>query len=112
MEDKWFIYWQNDWLSFHRSWTGVCQYQVRVERNGAQYRVAEAWANRDPEQSLVTDESQDADRDFERALLLFLIDRLLLGRDVPFPGPSADENDNAALIKHVFVGYAHANDED
>jgi hypothetical protein len=28
--------------------------------------------------------------------------------DVPFPGPSADENDNAALIKHVFVGYARA----
>src|SRR5205814_7624080 len=66
----------------------------------------------DLEQSLVTDKCEDADRDFEWALLLFLIDRLLLARDVPFPAPSADENDNAARIKHMFVGYARANDED
>ena len=24
MEDKWFIYWQDDTLFFHRSWTGFC----------------------------------------------------------------------------------------
>jgi len=24
MEDKWFIYWQDDTLFFHRSWTGSC----------------------------------------------------------------------------------------
>ena len=24
MEDKWFIYWQDDRLFFHRSWTGYC----------------------------------------------------------------------------------------
>ena len=28
-EDKWFIYWENDTLFFHRSWTGVCVYIVR-----------------------------------------------------------------------------------
>lgn len=29
MEDKWFIYLENGWLFFHRSWTGVCVYRLR-----------------------------------------------------------------------------------
>ena len=31
MEDKWFIYWKDDALFFHRSWTGlVCPVGRRV----------------------------------------------------------------------------------
>jgi len=26
IEDKWFIYWEDDTLFFHRSWTGNCIY--------------------------------------------------------------------------------------
>jgi hypothetical protein len=28
MEDKWFIYWKDGTLFFHRSWTGYCLYAV------------------------------------------------------------------------------------
>ncbi len=52
MEDKWFVYLEGDWLYIHRSWTGCCVFQVRLEpcKNG--YRVAEAWVNDDPEQQV------------------------------------------------------------
>lgn len=50
MEDKWFIYLDSDWLSCHRSWTGHCIYRARLERHGQRFRIAEAWANRDPAQ--------------------------------------------------------------
>lgn len=50
MEGKWFIFLDGEWLSFHRSWTGICVYQVRLEQTANGHRVAEAWVNRDPEQ--------------------------------------------------------------
>lgn len=28
MDDKWFIYCENDTLYFHRSWTGICVFEV------------------------------------------------------------------------------------
>ena len=50
MEDKWFIYLKEDWLNFHRSWTGFCIFKVRLERFEDGYKIAEAWVNSDPEQ--------------------------------------------------------------
>jgi hypothetical protein len=86
MEEKWFLYFEEGWLFFHRSWTGYCIYQVRVEPcapqgvpSASQYRIAEAWVSRDASTYRYTDD------DHERALLLFLIEHLLLGYDVPFP---------------------------
>src|SRR5262245_2892281 len=75
MEDKWFVFYEAPWLWFHRSWTGIAIYGVRLEGND----VAEAWVNRAPEEYAATDDAHDA------AILGFLVDRLLLGRDVPFP---------------------------
>jgi hypothetical protein len=81
MEDKWFIFLEEDWLYFHRSWTGLCIYQIRLERNENGYIVAEALANREPGQNPQTDEKYDA------ALLNFLVDNFLLGERTPFPLP-------------------------
>jgi hypothetical protein len=47
MDDKWFIFFENGWLHFHRSWTGHCIYAVRLDRLPAGVRIAEAWVNRD-----------------------------------------------------------------
>ena len=80
MEDKWFIFLEEDVLYFHRSWTGVCIYQLTLKKEGAEYRVVEALANRDLNQYSATDEH------FDKNLLTFLIDRFLLGRDSPLPG--------------------------
>ncbi|HXQ71556.1 MAG TPA: hypothetical protein VN844_13765 [Pyrinomonadaceae bacterium] len=74
MENKWFIFLEDDVLYFHRSWTGFCIYQVSLKKDGAQYRVVEALANRDSTQYSAADDHYDVN------LLNFLIDNFLLQR--------------------------------
>ena len=79
MEDKWFIFMESEVLSFHRSWTGVCIYEVSFVQSGSRYSVGEAWVNRDSQQYKETDSNYDSE------LLNFLIDNLLLGKNISFP---------------------------
>jgi hypothetical protein len=80
MEDKWFIYLEDDILYFHRSWTGYCIFQVFLEVRNDGYAVRETWVSRDPEQYRNTDPAYD------RQTLDCLIDHFLLGKDdVPSP---------------------------
>ena len=79
MEDKWFIFFEEDTLYVHRSWTGYCIYQLRLREDGAQYTVVDAFVNRDPSQYSGTDDGYD-----ER-LLLFLVENFLLGRRYRLP---------------------------
>ena len=72
MEDKWFIFLEDDLLYFHRSWTGYCVYQLRLEAVEGSYKIAEAWASRNPEQYTATDDEVDV------FTLKMLIDNLLL----------------------------------
>jgi hypothetical protein len=74
MEDKWFIFYEPPWLYLHRSWTGFCIYQVRIEPDSDRYRVAEAMANRDASQH----HGQSAEQD---ALLLSILLYNQVGRD-------------------------------
>jgi hypothetical protein len=87
MDEKWFIFLEDDWLYFHRSWTGACIYQVALERKGNDYVVAEAWVQRDP------DKYKGKDVDYDAAVLSFLIDNFLLGKQTPFPLPNDLPND-------------------
>jgi hypothetical protein len=50
MEQKWFVFYEEPWLSMHRSWTGICVFQARFEKQGETHRVVEALVNRDPMQ--------------------------------------------------------------
>ena len=79
MEDKWFIYWHDDMLFFHRSWTGFCIYVVRFAADGDGYRMIEADVNRDPEQYPEVGVERDA------KIISFLIDVVLLRRPGEFP---------------------------
>lgn len=81
MEDKWFIFLEDDWLYFHRSWTGICVYQIRLQRDDNKYIVAEALANRGP------DQYPEGDAKYDAALLKFLVNNFLLGKRTPFPLP-------------------------
>lgn len=99
MEDKWFIYWENDTLAFHRSWTGNCIYRVRFAYEGDTYRMIEAEVNRDPEQYRETDDDVDA------RMISYLIDALLLERNVDFPSAEPDAQQRA-LKKWSQIGRA------
>src|SRR5437868_5163558 len=47
MEDKWFIFFEEPWLYFHRSWTGACIYAVRFEPDDRGFSAVQSWASRD-----------------------------------------------------------------
>lgn len=74
MEDKWFVFVEDDWIYLHRSWTGYCIYAARLEKRGEGYEIAEAWVNREREQYLCEDDRED------RRMLVSLIDGLVLNR--------------------------------
>ena len=71
MEDKWFVYFEDGWLRFHRSWTGYCIYALRLDGSPLGVRVLESWVNRNPQQYTATDVAED------RARVRSLMDRLL-----------------------------------
>ena len=50
MDDKWFIFFEEGWLYFHRSWTGHCIFAVRLDGSPNGIRVTDAWASRNREQ--------------------------------------------------------------
>ena len=105
MDDKCFIFLENQDLYFHRSWTGHCIYQLHLELSGNHYSVTETWVNRNPNEykSLATDDS------YEMALLSFMIDNLLLGKSQPFPLPeNLPANVSASLYQQVVAGTGYA----
>ena len=64
MEDKWFIYFEENWLYFHRSWTGWGQYKVRIskENNEKKYSIKEFYVERDPLRYKCVDDDIDIER--------------------------------------------------
>ena len=42
MQDEWFIFLEEPWLFFHRSWSGDCIFQLRLQPDEHGYAVAEA----------------------------------------------------------------------
>jgi ADP-ribosyl-[dinitrogen reductase] hydrolase len=104
MEDKWFIYYENDTLNIHRSWTGFHMYKITLQPLADNtYAVTETIVNRNKEQYNQQDNAYDV------SLLNFLIDRLLLGKNVPFPMPSQIAKEDSAVYIHSVVGYATPN---
>jgi len=89
MEDKWFIYWKDNTLFFHRSWTGYCHYIVRFKEDNGSFRMFEADVNRDPEQRSQVNAKQDAQ------LVSYLIDLLLLRKPAAFPGRGLSPEEGA-----------------
>jgi len=76
MEDKWFIFYENNWLYFHRSWTGYGLYKAQLIREQDGYSIKEFWAERNKEIYKNDNDSTDTER------ISFLIARGLLGVDV------------------------------
>ncbi len=99
MEDKWFIYYEEGWLRFHRSWTGAFIYAVRLDGSPAGVRVVDSWVNRCPDQYKAKDTAYD------RRLVRFLIDAFLLKRcDMVFPMPDGVSNVGPGVVQHNLVG--------
>jgi ADP-ribosylglycohydrolase len=76
MEDKWFIYCENEWLYFHRSWTGNGVYKAKLNKVADGYTIKEFWAERNQEKYRNEDDHTDIET------FTFLIARGFLGIDV------------------------------
>jgi hypothetical protein len=74
MDEKWFIFYEEDRLYIHRSWTGYCIYIVHFEKEGRDSVACEIDVNRNPKQNGVNDDSYDAQMAF------WVIDFILLER--------------------------------
>lgn len=80
MEDKWFIFVEEDKVYFHRSWTGTCIYiaHYKVDDQGSA-TMHKLIVNRD--QTAYT----ETDNDYDVKLFFYLTDAFLLDKEVPFP---------------------------
>ncbi len=74
IEDRWFVYWQNHRLFFHRSWTGFCVFIVHFKEENGCYRMVDAEVNRDRNQYKNIDDEKD------RKYISSLIDAILAHR--------------------------------
>jgi hypothetical protein len=79
MEEKWFVYLENERLIFKRSWTGIVIYRVEAVWRGRTLYLGQAEVNRR------ADQYQETDSEYDRMLLDFLISDLLLGLPSTFP---------------------------
>ena len=103
MEHKWFIFMENEVLSFHRSWTGICIYEVHFDDKRV---INEVWANRDNRQY------RETDNEYDEKLLMFLIDNFLLGQNTPFPLPNNIPNNlPKGLYQHNVSGTGYSETE-
>ena len=101
MEDKWFIFMRNNWLFFHRSWTGICIYQANFEAKEKEYILKQAIVNQNLKQHPVND------LDYEAALLNWLIDCLLLRKKIAFPlKQNLPQNIPLGIYQHHIAGTA------
>jgi hypothetical protein len=59
MEDHWFAYFENNWLYWHRSWTGVGIFEVHIESVEDTYKVTEARVNKSQDAGIADIERLD-----------------------------------------------------
>jgi hypothetical protein len=99
MEDKWFIYFDDGWLRFHRSWTGAYVYALKLDSLSSEVRVVDSWVNRNPQQYAGRDTAYD------RRLVRFLIDAFLLKKmGIVFPMPEGHAEAPKGVIQHSYIG--------
>ena len=99
MNEKWFVYLEDNTLYLHRSWTGHCIYQVGFEETDEGWRADAAVVNADP------DQHGEVDGQYEPRLLRYLIGVLLLGKDLEFPMPDdVPPGASPDIVRHVVAG--------
>jgi hypothetical protein len=100
MDEKWFIFFEQPFLFFHRSWTGRLIYRLELDADTTSPRVKDA---------RVVDDSGFYRRqsdEYEAKLVSFLVRRLMLEQNVPFPVPDAKREQAPGAYQHNIVGLA------
>lgn len=106
MDEKWYIFKDQNEIFFCRSWTMKCVYRLEIESGELVHHVRQAWVDRSdyahPPLSL----------EYAGRLLGYLMERMLLGREAEFPFPDEIRDPlDRLLFKYSMVGGGLANDE-
>jgi hypothetical protein len=96
MEDKWFIYFDDPFLCFHRSWTGDAVYRLKLQAAEDGCRALDAECG--------IDGLEEIDAAYDAELLDFLISNLLLGQAKPFPIPAGLNEKIPGVYQHAIAG--------
>ncbi|HZR34637.1 MAG TPA: hypothetical protein VFA75_04630 [Nevskia sp.] len=97
MEDKWFVYYDEPCLYWHRSWSGKPVYRLRFAFDGGMARVVDAQISR----ALGANEAELA---HQAQMLDFLICNLMLGQSKPFPRPPGLNEAAPGVFQHHIAG--------
>jgi len=109
MEDKWFMYFEDNVLYCHRSWTGQFVYKICFYVEKESVKISEIKFN-----SGVYKKDIQILPDFELNMALFLIERILLNRDIELPlNPciKLKTGMDYCIYRHGVVGNSNSNDE-
>ena len=73
MDDRWFIYSEDLWVNFHRSWMGDCIFRVRFDKTADDtYTTVECWVERNEKIYGIKDDNEN-----RRIIEQIIKDRLL-----------------------------------
>ena len=97
-KDKWLIFFRSGIVYFYRSGNGTLVYKLRFRHQEQGFQASETWVNDDPEQIDPLPEN------YECRLLDYLIDRLLLNREVKFPLPEQMSREEGAMLERIWMG--------
>ena len=61
MDDRWFIFMEDGWLLFHRSWTGSCIFGLKVDLRPDSVGISDGWVSRKADEYSSTDIVQDVE---------------------------------------------------
>jgi len=78
MEEKWFIYFEEQKLYFHRSWTGLCVYELNFIKDNGKYIISKGYLN-----GKIAEQRDSMSLKEEVNIVLSLIYILLLNEDDP-----------------------------
>lgn len=79
LDDKWFIFIEENIMFIYNSRAGTCIYQIIFQKSDDHYEIINVLVNRDPKEYINTNEIYDLHQ------VDFIIDWFLLGKSVPFP---------------------------
>jgi hypothetical protein len=103
MEDKWFIFFEDPYLFFHRSWTGAPAYKLTISRTSTGYEVQAAHS------AIEFAQGQEMDSIYQAELLDFLVSNFLLGERKSFPlPPDAKASTPSGALQHAISGSGYA----
>ena len=71
MDDRWFLYVQDDWVYLHRSWTGHLIFKLKLEIPSGNVVLTDIHINRDPDQYRSV--NSEADKDEANSILTSLL---------------------------------------